>query len=260
MLRLLSAPLQGLHRILGVYSEGGGNDRTEASKVSAVQEWPPCRSIKDVRAFLGLTGFYRRFIKGYAVIAKPLTDLLKKDSQFQWMDKQQTAFEALSSALSSAPLLATPNRDKGYVVNTDASGYAVGAVLSQEQEDGRVQPLAFLSHKLEEVQQRWPVNDREMYAIYYAFSKWRRYLHHHKTLVYTDHQALRYFATQPNLSNRQMRWMQELAEYVYEIRYQPGTQNNVADALLRRSDMELSTLSASQQVSNCQQFSRMRSC
>ena len=122
----------------------------DKSKVEAVVAWPPPKNVRDLRGFLGLTGFYRRFCDSYAKVAIPLTNLLKADRPWQWEAEEHKAFEGLKKVLSKAPVLviADPNNPKGYVLSTDASDFAIGAVLSQEQPDGTLRPVAFASRKL----------------------------------------------------------------------------------------------------------------
>ena len=124
-------------------------------KVDAVAQWPKPQSVTDVRRFLGLTGYYRRFVSGFSTIAGPLTDLTRKEAPFLWGSKEEAAFVQLKAALASAPVLATPDNTKPYTLHTDASGYAVGATLSQENDEGLLQPVAFLSKKMNAAQRNY---------------------------------------------------------------------------------------------------------
>ena len=208
-------------------------------KLDAIRDWPTLTNIADVRSFLGLCGFYRRFIKDFSKIASPLTELLHKDAPFVWGEPQRLAFEALKSAMCSRPILIIPDPKKPFVVCTDASGYAVGATLSQDIDNGRgLLPVAFMSKKMSDAERNYSVHEQEMLAIVLAITMWRHYLHGNRftVRVLTDHNSLQYFMTQPNLSRRQTRWMEMLAEYDFTIEYQPGTKNVVADALSRRPD------------------------
>lgn len=209
----------------------------DPDKVKAVSEWPVPRSAKDIRSFLGLAGYYRRFIRDFSRIAAPLSDLLKEEQAFQWTDQQQQAFDQLKQALTTGPVLILPDPDRPYVVCTDASGRAVGAALCQDQGKG-LQPIAFLSKKLSSAEQNYPVHEQEQFAIILALEEWRHYLDgsRFRIIVQTDHRPLKHLDTQPNLSKRQIRWMQKMAEYDYEIEYCEGKKNIVADALSRRAD------------------------
>ena len=189
--------------------------RMDERKVQTVRDWPVPRTVSDLRSFLGLAGYYRKFVAGFARIAAPLTDLLRKDVSFAWSPEAQSAFDALKSALTTAPVLALfdPNAPAEIVVHTDASDFAIGAVLSQ---GGR--PIAFESRKLTSAEQGYATHDREMLAIVHALRAWRPYLHGRKPLVYTDHSSLRHFLEQPQLNDRQTRWFDQLAEFVPDIK------------------------------------------
>jgi hypothetical protein len=221
-----------------VIQEGGL--AVQQHKIDSVVDWPTPQCVKDVRAFLGLTGYYRRFVAAYSEIAVPLFELTHKDTPFVWGEKEQVAFVRLKQSLVTAPILATPDSSKAYFLHTDASGYAVGATLSQESSPGVLQPLAFMSKKMSSAQRNYPVHEWELLAIIESLRAWRCYLYGsaHSITIYTDHHSLQYINTQPNLSARQSRWVEMLQEYSFKIVHIDGVKNVVADALSRRSDYE----------------------
>ena len=220
---------------------GRNGIRMMEDKVAAVSEWPTPTKVTDVRAFLGTAGYYRRFIRDFSSIAAPLSELTKEDVRFEWTVKQQQAFDRLKKAIVTGPVLALPDPDLPFVLHTDASGFAVGAVLSQPQPDGLLRPIAFLSKKMLDAETRYPTHEQELLAIVHALKTWRHYLHGRKFTVFTDHHSLRYFKTQPQLSLRQSRWKDKIAEFDFDIEYVEGKTNVVADGLSRRSDHQHST-------------------
>ena len=209
-------------------------------KVDAVTKWPTPQSVSDVRRFLGLTGYYRRFVSGYSRITSPLSDLTCKDTLFVWGEKEEAAFVQLKEALAAAPVLITPDNSKSYTIHTDASGYAVGATLSQEGEGGRMHPVAFMSKKMNAAQRNYPVHEWELLAVMEALKAWRCFLYGAATPIdiFTDHHSLQWISTQPHLSSRQSRWVEQLQDYSFRVRHLPGEHNGAADALSRRSDHE----------------------
>jgi len=205
-------------------------------KVEAIRSWPTPSNVSDVRSFLGLAGFYRRFVKGFSEIALPLTELTKETQEWVWGSAQGGAFKKLQAAISAAPVLAIADPDRPYTLHIDASGYAVGAALQQDQGEG-LQPIAFMSQKMKPAETRYAVHEQELLALVTACRHWRHYLHNgHPFTILSDHNSLKYFTTQPILSNRQARWKDQLAEFDFKIQYIEGPKNVVADALSRRSD------------------------
>ncbi len=213
----------------------------DANKVKAISDWPPLSSVKEVRSFLGLAGYYRRFVKDFSMIASPLTELIKKDIEFKWTETEQSSMNKLKQAIISAPILVAPNPQFPYMLSTDASGFAVGATLAQNQGNG-LQPVSFLSRKLNPAERNYAVHEQELLAVVYALREWRHYLHGCKFTVITDHHSLKYIHTQPTLTARQARWLETLQEFDFEIQYRPGKENVVADALSRRPDLNAITL------------------
>lgn len=161
----------------------------DPNKIIAIQQWPPPHSVKEVRSFLELVGYYRRFIHHYAAIAGPLSDLLRKDS-YKWSEVEQCAFDALKATLGCTPVLALPNFSQEFQVETDASGLGIGAILSQ-----RGHPIAYFSQKLSPRMQRASTYHREMFAITQAVSRWRQYLLGRQFMIFTDQQSLRNLTT-----------------------------------------------------------------
>ncbi|KAL0454997.1 UNVERIFIED_CONTAM: Retrovirus-related Pol polyprotein from transposon [Sesamum latifolium] len=192
--------------------------------------WEPPKNVSEVRSFLGLAGYYRRFIKDFSVVAKPLTNLLKKNTPFNWNDRCAQSFEELKRRLTSAPILALPSGDGGYVVYTDASRQGLGCVLMQH---GKV--IAYASRQLRPHEMNYPTHDLELAAIVHALKIWRHYLYGETFHIFTDHKSLKYIPTQKELNLRQRRWIELLKDYDCTIDYHPGKANIVADALSRKT-------------------------
>jgi len=217
-----------------VSSEGLAVDN---KKVEAITSWPKPVSVHDVMSFLGLANYYRRFVHNFAFISLPLTNLLHKDIKFQWTSQCDESFKILKNKLSNAPVLSIANPSIPFTVTTDASGFAIGAVLSQPTEDSNIdRPIAYESRKMTPAEMNYPTHEQELLAIIHALKIWRVYLQGNHFRIITDHASLRYLQTQPTLSRRQVRWMEFLQEYDFEIIYKPGKENVVADALSRRPD------------------------
>ena len=195
----------------------------EPSKVNAILTWPIPTKISEVRSFLGLAGYYRRFIPKFAALTAPLTGLLKKDQHFVWSTIQQRAFDALKQVLMTQPVLLIPDFSLPFTIFADASGKAIGAVLCQDQGNG-LQPLAYLSHTLTAAEQRYGTYDQEMLAIITALKQWRHLIQGLSVTVVTDHKALTNFHRQRSLNNRQARWLLELQEFGEDVTiiHQPG--------------------------------------
>ncbi|MGB8167070.1 MAG: reverse transcriptase domain-containing protein, partial [Chthoniobacteraceae bacterium] len=215
----------------------GAGIRPDPAKIVAVQEWPVPSSVKDVRSFLGLTGYYRRFIKHYSAKALPLTELTKAECGWRWGESEQAAFTQLKQAIMSAPVLAMPDPALPYEVYTDASAFALGAVLLQNHGKG-MQPVAYLSRKLTDTERRYPTGDREMLGIFYALTEWRCYLEGAEFTVNSDHLNHTWFASKRDLSRRQAKWSMWLESYYgsVDIQYKAGS-SNLSDPLSRRPDL-----------------------
>ena len=205
-------------------------------KLKALREWETPRDIRGVRSFLGFTNYYRRFVRHYAEMAHPLTDLTKKEVGFQWGPMQEKAFRDLKSTLCEAPILVFPDPLLPYTVVTDASQHAVGGVIMQDHGAG-LQPIAFHSKMLKSSEMKYSAYERELAAIAYCFITWRHYIEGCPggVTVLTDHQTLRSLMDQPVLTRAQTRWLRLglFQSIMPTIQYQPGKSNIVADALSR---------------------------
>ncbi|XP_017233152.1 uncharacterized protein LOC108207202 [Daucus carota subsp. sativus] len=198
----------------------------DPAKVESIIKWPVPDSIKTLRGFLGLSGYYRRFIRGYGIMKKPLTDLLKKDG-FQWGPEATKAFQLLKKALSKAPVLEMPNFDLPFVVETDACATGMGAVLMQQ---GK--PIFFLSKAFNKKNMGCSVYEKELLALVLAVTKWRHYLVGHHFIIKTDHQSLKFLLEHPRHTSLQYTWLSKMLGD-YEIQYKKGCENIAADALSR---------------------------
>ncbi|CAL1394368.1 unnamed protein product [Linum trigynum] len=206
--------------------------RVDPKKVQAMTEWPIPKNVTALRGFLGLTGYYRKFVKNYGEIARPLTDLLRKGG-FRWTPAADHAFSALKEALVSTPTLAMPNFDLPFVIEADASGKGVGAVLSQQGH-----PIAYMSKTLGPAKEAWSTYRKEMYAITQAVQQWRPYLLGQKFHIYTDQRSLKYLLDQRVATPDQHKWVSKLLGFDYELHYRTGASNRAADALSRMGEGE----------------------
>lgn len=201
---------------------------TEKSKIVAVEQWPVPVNVKELRGFLGLTGYYRKFIKHYGLICKPLTKLLKKGIPFVWTSVTQTAFEQLKQALVNAPVLAIPDFSKQFVLETDASDSGFGAVLIQDSH-----PVAYLSKPVCKRNQALSTYEKECMAIILAVEKWRPYLQNAEFIIRTDHKSLLHLTEQRVSSKIQQKALLKLKDLQFKIVYKQGAMNMAADALSR---------------------------
>ncbi|CAH9101779.1 unnamed protein product [Cuscuta epithymum] len=206
----------------------------DPSKVAAVRDWSRPKNAKEVRSFLGLAGYYRKFVEGFSAIALPLTTLTRKGKNFEWTDRCEKSFQELKNRLTSAPVLALPEGKEGFVIYTDASKMGLGAVLMQNE---RV--IAYASRQLKEYEANYPTHDLELAAVIHALKIWRHYLYGVQCKIFTDHKSLKYIFTQKDLNMRQRRWLELVKDYDCEILYHPGKANKVADALSRKSSATL---------------------
>jgi len=205
-------------------------------KVQAVTEWPIPLCKRDVQVFLGFTNFYRRFIKNYAKMAKPLSKLTGNE-EWEWTPEQQKGFDSLIDAFATGPVLAMAIDDGKYKTEIDASGFACGGVLMQQQ-NKFWRTITFRSSTMNEAERNYGIEDREMLAIITALRDWRRYLLGAKEPfeIWTDHANLQYFKEPHKVNRRLARWFSDMADYHFTIHHLPGNKNCRADALSRRPD------------------------
>jgi hypothetical protein len=206
-------------------------------KVEAVRNYPCPNNVKDVRAFLGLASFYRRLVPRFAEIAKPLSELTRKDQQFIWGQRQQEAYQTLKDKLCNTPVLAYPNFELPFILTTDASQVAVAAILSQVQE-GVERPIAYASRQMNKAERAYSASEAEMLALVWATKYFRCYLYGKRFLVRTDHAALAYLHKFADNNGRLMRWSLRLANLDFVIEHRPGTKIGHEDALFYISEQE----------------------
>lgn len=193
--------------------------------------------MSEVRSFLGLAGYYRRFVKDFSKIALPISGLIRKNAMYQWTTRCEEAFQELKRRLISAPVLVLPSGTEGFEVYSDASQEGLGCVLMQ---NGKV--IAYASRQLRPHEKNYPVHDLELAAVIFSLKLWRHYLYGFTCNIYTDHKCLKYIFTQKELNLRQRRWLELMKDYDLNIQYHPGKANKVADALSRRPRQEISSM------------------
>ena len=195
----------------------------DAKKVSDIKDMSPPDTVTDVRAFIGMCSYYRRYVNGFSEIAEPLIALTRKNEPFVWTKERQEAFDELKTRLTQAPILAHPDPSKEYVLYTDASGTCVGAILAQKEHGGTEEKVIhYLSQQLNKTQRRWSTIEREAYAIVLALKKFRQYLLGTPFTVYCDHRPLKTLFKSPMKNMRIERWSILLSEYNCDIQYRPG--------------------------------------
>jgi hypothetical protein len=212
----------------------GEGVQCDPKKVEAVENWPQPRSVKEVRSFLGLASYYRKFIENFAEKAGPLTDLLKKDVKFQWSEEREDGFSQLKEALISAPVLAYPDMEATFILDTDASDYGIGGVVSQVQ-NGEERVISYASKTLNKSQRRYCTTYKELYAIVAMVKQFRHYLYGKSFIIRTDHASLRYWRTM-DIEGVVGRWFARLSAYHFEIEHRAGKDHGNADGLSRKED------------------------
>ncbi|KAL0534336.1 hypothetical protein IC582_028626 [Cucumis melo] len=201
----------------------------DPAKIEVVTSWTRPSTVSEVRSFLGLAGYYRRFVENFSRIATPLTQLTRKGAPFVWSKACEDSFQNLKQKLVTAPVLTVPDGSGSFVIYSDASKKGLGCVLMQQ---GKV--VAYASRQLKSHEQNYPTHDLELAAVVFALKIWRHYLYGEKIQIFTDHKSLKYFFTQKELNMRQRRWLELVKDYDCEILYHPGKANVVADALSRK--------------------------
>ncbi|GKB25633.1 putative reverse transcriptase domain-containing protein [Tanacetum coccineum] len=198
----------------------------DPAKIESIKDWASPKTPTEIRQFLGLAGYYRRFIEGFSKIAKPMTKLTQKGIKFDWGEKEENAFQLIKQKLCSAPILALPEGSEGFVVYCDASHKGLGVVLMQ-----REKVIAYASRQLKVHEKNYTTHDLELGSVVFALKIWRHYLYGTRCTVFTDHKSLQHILDQKELNMRQRRWLELLSDYDCDIRYHPGKANVVADAL-----------------------------
>ncbi|KAJ9567836.1 hypothetical protein OSB04_003802 [Centaurea solstitialis] len=201
----------------------------DPTKIEAIKKWEAPKTPTEIRQFLGLAGYYRRFIANFSKIAQPLTTLTQKDKKFIWGEKQEEAFQLLKHKLCNAPILALPEGTDNFVVYCDASHQGLGCVLMQNEK-----VIAYAYRQLKIHEKNYTTHDLELGAVVFALKIWRHYLYGTKCAIFTDHKSLQHILEQKMLNMRQRRWVELLNDYDCEIKYHPGKANVVADALSRK--------------------------
>lgn len=206
--------------------------KPDTRKVECVNNYPTPKNTKDIKSFLGLVGYYRKFIQNFSKMAKPLTELLKQGQPFIWTDLCQEAFIFFKDVLTKEPLLQHPDFNKPFVITTDASNIAIGAVLSQGK-IGSDLPISYASRTLNKAEKNYNTTEKELLAIVWATKQFRPYLYGRKFIIVTDHRPLTWLFGVKDPGSRLIRWRLQLEEFEYEVVYKPGTQNTNSDALSR---------------------------
>ncbi|GJY08671.1 putative reverse transcriptase domain-containing protein [Tanacetum coccineum] len=201
----------------------------DPAKIESIKDWASPKNPTEIRQFLGLAGYYRRFIEGFSKIAKSMTKLTQKNVKFDCREKEETAFQLIKQKLCSAPILAFPKGSENFIVYCDTSYKGLGVVLMQNEK-----VVAYASRQLKIHEKNYTTHDLELGAVVFALKMWRRYLYGIKCTVFTNHKSLQHILDQKELNMRQRRWLELLSDYDCEIRYHPGKANVVADALCRK--------------------------
>jgi len=201
----------------------------DPTKVETVMNWERPQTVSEVRSFLGLAGYYRRFVDGFSKLVSPMKQLTRQDQPFAWTDSCERCFEEMKIRLTTSLVLAIPDTAKTFEVYCDASYQGLGCVLMQEK-----RPVAYASRQLKVHEKNYSMHDLELAAVVFALKTWRHYLYGSQFQVFSDRKSLKYLFDQKELNMRQLRWMEYLKDYDFELLYHPGKANVVADALSRK--------------------------
>jgi len=217
---------------------GNGNVKMDPVKVQGIANWPTPSTVKDICSFLGFCNFYRTFILAFSHTARPLNDLTKKGIQWMWGSAEQKAFDHLKELCITYPILCTPDWEHQFIMETDASGYALGAVLMQEFPDG-IHPIAFHSRSLLPAECNYDAHDKELATVVYGFKCGCPFLlgAKHAVRVRTDHKNLQYFCQPQKINGRQARWFELLQDFDYTLEHILGTLNTITDLLSCHKDL-----------------------
>ncbi|GKE02571.1 putative reverse transcriptase domain-containing protein, partial [Tanacetum coccineum] len=201
----------------------------DPAKIDSIKDWASFKSVTEIRQFLGLACYYRRFIEGFSKIAKPMTKLTQKTVKFDSGEKEEAAFQLIKQKLCSTPILDLPKGSKNFIVYCDASHKGLGVVLMQNEK-----VIAYASRQLKIHEKNYTTHDLELEVVVFALKMWTHYLYGTRCTVFTDHKSLQHILDQKELNMRQRRWLELLSDYDCDIRYHPGKANIVADALSRK--------------------------
>jgi hypothetical protein len=228
---------------------GKGEVKMDPVKVQGIKDWPTPTNVSELRSFLGFGNYYKDFIENYSARARPLHDLTKKSNQWQWDTAQQNSFKLLKELFTSYPILRNPDPTKQYILDTDASQFAMGATLSQDYKDGR-HPVAYFSKSLSPAERNYDIYDRELLAIIKAIEAFRYLLlgAQQQFIIRSDHENLKYFKSPQKIKPRQARWHEFLQDYNFQLIHFPGKSNTIADLLSRRKDFEGGVNSLNQDI------------
>ena len=217
--------------------------KMEEEKVKGVLEWPMPKSVKNVQKFLGLANYYRWFIEGFATVARPLHDLVKKDKKWEWTEKKESMFKELKERFTKELILAAPDIDKKIRIEVDVSDYVTGGVLLMECEDGLWRLVVFLSKSLNETERNYEIHDKEILAIIRGLEAWKHLLEEaqYKFEIWTDYKNLEYFMKVQKLNRRQARWALYLSRFNFTLKHVAGSKMGKADRLSRRADWKVGT-------------------
>ncbi|GJR76507.1 putative reverse transcriptase domain-containing protein [Tanacetum coccineum] len=204
----------------------------DPAKIESIKDWASPKTPTEIRQFLGLAGYYRRFIEGFSKIAKSMMKLTQKGIKFNWGEKEENSFQLIKQKLCSAPILTLPEGSEDFVVYFDAPHKSLGAVLMQ-----REKVIAYASRQLKIHEKNYTTYDLELGSVVFALKIWRHYLYGTKCTVFTDHKSLQHILDQKELNMRQRRWLELLSDYDCDIRYHPGKANVVVDALSRKEQI-----------------------